>query len=371
MFEALLDLMSRALEGLQSLPWGVHALIALGMAAGLVLWLVGQRMLKPLLVMLIGLVGAMVGAMILPASGLSVWHGIGFGLVGGLLVGLLLYRSAMAVGFGLVLGAALPLIAASVLQFYPVAGTARETAMGGVEGAWSDIERRMVQASDAAPRGVSVLLAAGGLGDGPAASLGSSWMHEGAGAPVDLAAGLASAEQMLGAAGLGSEGRDDGRGRESLRGWRLMTASQEPEADVEVESAMPENLAPVADRIRTCWSTMLSEAKAGWSSMPRPHQAIVGLAGVLGLALGVIAGLALPGWAASTVTALFGAAIWLPCFVWLSNAFSAPWRTSLDRSPAAWLAIWGGVAFVGMVVQWSGWLGKPAKGGGKGKPAAG
>jgi hypothetical protein len=125
---------------------------------------------------------------------------------------------------------------------------------------------------------------------------------------------------------------------------------------VEMESPsnaeIPENLKPAAERISSAWSMATGRVREEWGHMPAAHQAIVGLAAVIGLAGGVVAGLMLPAWAGGTVTSLFGAAIWLPCFVWLSNAMSAPWRGLLDRSPAAWLAIWGAVALVGMIVQW-------------------
>jgi hypothetical protein len=322
-FEALLNLMSRALEGLNSLPWGIHAAVALAMVAGLVLWLAGQRVLKPMMVAGVALLGATIGGLIVPSTSwgaeLTVWHGLGAGLIAGTILGLLVYRSAMALGFGVVLGAALPLIAASVLQFYPISGQADEAAWAPAEEAWQQV----TALGDRAPEASEVGAWSGGI-----RVLGVSWM-------------------------------DDAE-----------NAAQAVERELAEEPSVPANLAPTAERISTAWSTATSEVRSQWETLPRPHQAVVGLAGVIGLAGGVIAGLSMPAWASAMVTALFGAAIWLPAFVWLSNAMGAPWRAQFDRSPAAWLAIWAAVALVGMVVQWSGVLKKKPAAKPKAAPAA-
>jgi hypothetical protein len=337
-FEALLNLMSRALEGLNSLPWGVHALVALGMVVGIALWLAGQRLLKPMLVTTAALLGAVVGGLVVPSTSwgasLSVWHGLGIGLVAGLMVGLLLYRSAMAVGFGVVLGAALPLIAASVLQFYPIESANTPTAFRNAEGAW----KKVASLGQTAAQGAAV--ADGGNGISVPAGvrvLATSWLDD-----TDVTAALAQLEQP--------------------GAIEPESAGSKPD---DIGNKIPANLRPAADRISEAWATATGEVRTQWEALPKPHQAVVGLAGVIGIAGGVVAGLIMPAWTASSVTALFGAAVWLPCLVWLSNAFSAPWRSQFDRSPAAWLVIWAVVALVGMVVQWTGVFKKK----GKAKPA--
>ncbi len=346
MFEALLNLMSRALEGLNSLPWGIHAVVALGMAVGLVLWLAGRRVLKPLLITLAAITGGLLGGLIVPSTSwgasLTVWHGVGLGLIAGLVVGLLLYRSAMAVSVGVVMGAALPLIAAAVLQFHPLSGSSSSGPVAsGAEGV--EIE------------------------DGWERFNGHEWVP----------AATARSTQNAWA----SDAADTGA---SADGFRVMAANLLDERGVSATLAklddlassvkgdgagdpvkVPDNLRPVADRVSEAWATATGEVRTQWAALPSAHQAVVGLAAVIGLAGGVVLGLAMPTWAAGAVTSLFGAAIWIPCLVWLSNAFGAPWRTVFDRTPAAWLAIWGVVAFVGMLVQWSGVLG-----GKKAKPAA-
>ncbi|MFN7022262.1 MAG: hypothetical protein ACK4WH_13170 [Phycisphaerales bacterium] len=300
MIEALLGLMSRALEGIQDLPLGVHLLIGLAMAAGLVLWLAGQKVLKPLVVTLLTLLGGVIGGLAVPASvwgqSLSPWHGIGMGALVGLLVGLLLYRSAMAVGFGVVLGALMPLGAATILHYYPLA------------------------APDEKPGGVSLI-------DEP------RW-RDAAGDP----------------------------------GFVVVRAVYQDKAAALAETPIPENLKPAAECIGTFWNNLTESIKRGWSELPGSHQAIVALSGVVGLAGGILTGLAMPAWASAAATSMFGAAVWMSCFVWLCNAFGAPWKQALDRSAPQWLAAWAVAAVVGLVVQWR--MGRRSKGKPSGAPAA-
>lgn len=346
MFEALLNLMSRALEGLNSLPWGIHAVVAMGMVAGLVLWLAGRRVLKPLLITVAAILGGLLGGLVVPSTSwgasLTVWHGVGIGLVAGLIIGLLLYRSAMAVSVGVVMGAALPLIAAAALQFYPIAGGASSTPAA----------------------------AATETDDGWERFDGHSWVRA---EPTHASPGSSASDVPATPASLdgfrvmAANWLDDGNITATLAQLDgPKSAAKQVEEDVE-NVKVPANLQPAADRISAAWATATSEVRTQWAALPRPHQAVVGLAAIVGLAGGVVLGLAMPTWAAGAVTSLFGAAIWIPCLVWLSNAFSAPWRGQFDRTPAAWLAIWAVVAFIGMLVQWSGVLGgKKAKA----KPAA-
>lgn len=284
LFEALLDLMSRALEGLNGLPWGVHLMVTLFMAVGLLLWLTGERMLKPLVVAAASVIGGLIGALVVPSTSwgasMTIWHGVGLGLAGGLVVGLLLFRSAMAVGFGVVLGALLPLIAATALQVYST--------------------------ND---------------GDQPAASRPST----------DSSTILAHFQ-----------------------------AKKDSEAPVDLEK-VPENLRPAAERIGAFWTTFTSEVSDRWNRMPGAHHAIILMAAAIGLAAGVIGGLSMPRWAGGAVASMFGAGLWLPSFVWLSNALGAPWKQALDRSPAQWLVIWAGIALLGMIAQWSGLTGGKKK----------
>ncbi|MBL8764410.1 MAG: hypothetical protein JNM07_09095 [Phycisphaerae bacterium] len=99
----------------QALPWGVHGVAAAAMIAGLILWLKGRVVLKPMLVLLAATLGAAGGYFVFPVSPLkdtvSPHTGLGIGLVLGAVLGLALYRFAMAVSLGVVSAVAASLVA--------------------------------------------------------------------------------------------------------------------------------------------------------------------------------------------------------------------------------------------------------------------
>lgn len=356
--ESIIHIMSRALEGLGSLPWGVHAVVALAMAAGLVVWLTGQRWVRPIVVILGAGVGAMLGSFAAPlfsglassgldtsglnASSLSdaastigsgtggdaafVYRGLLIGLVVGAVAGLLLYRSAMALALGVVMGALLPLAAATVLHFWPLStgpGSASErvedqaSAWRAHGSAWTDevSDRASTKYADAERE--NPLLGVGRI------VLASRW----------------------------SEDRDRG-------------ASGENDAD-NGQTPSIAALAKPGERVRAFAQQVATRANEEWNTLPASHQAIIAICAILGLACGVIAGMMMPKWGATACTAMFGSAVWLVCFVWLSNAMGAPWRAMLDHGPVTWLCVWGGAAFTGMIAQWTGFFAprkKPASG---------
>lgn len=340
--ESIVNAMSRALEGLGSLPWGVHAAVALAMAAGLVLWLMGQRYVRHTVVLLGAVVGALIGTAVAPAiashggatqaagaggSG-AVYQGLLIGLFVGALVGLLMFRSAMALALGVVLGALLPLSAATVLHFWPLSKETGESVLRMQE----DVEQR--------------------AGDERRefAESGERFVRESVGrAPVHVGMfGMAALAQL-------ETGAEKG-GAESHSGVERL----------------PESMRAPMERVQAFTGQVIGAAKTEWEAIPNAHKAIIVVAGVVGLAAGVILGLMMPAWGAAACTAMFGAFVWLAAFVWLSNAFNAPWRTMLDRGPSFWLATWGAASLVGMGVQWSGLLQAKKKPAGKpaGAPAA-
>lgn len=86
------------------LPVGVHALVAAGMLTGLVLWLKGERVLKPAFLVLGAVLGAGLGSVGLPAAHPepiqnipSVYVGMGGGAIVGLMGSLVAFRAAMAI----------------------------------------------------------------------------------------------------------------------------------------------------------------------------------------------------------------------------------------------------------------------------------
>ncbi len=119
-----LDAAARAVAGA---PWALQAIVALGTVCGLVLWLSGARLLKPMIIVLCALVCASIGFVIGPAFGGAAEgevqspagaYGLLLGLPVGALLGAVLYRSATAVALGVALAAAAPLCTAGLLQLH-------------------------------------------------------------------------------------------------------------------------------------------------------------------------------------------------------------------------------------------------------------
>lgn len=119
-----LDAAAKALAGA---PWAIHALVSLATVCGLVLWLSGAKLLKPMIIILGGLAGAAAGFIVAPAFGAAAQagapnpagaYGLLLGVPAGALVGAVLYRSATAVALGVALAAAAPLCTAGFMHLH-------------------------------------------------------------------------------------------------------------------------------------------------------------------------------------------------------------------------------------------------------------
>jgi hypothetical protein len=100
----------------------------------------------------------------------------------------------------------------------------------------------------------------------------------------------------------------------------------------------------------------LNEAAGGvqaeWSELP-PHNRMVISASAAGAGFfGFLVGLLFPKRSAAISTALFGAAVWLPCSLWMVNAAEAPGREFLNQGGAiGWLVVWLTVSALGFAFQ--------------------
>jgi hypothetical protein len=112
-----------------------------------------------------------------------------------------------------------------------------------------------------------------------------------------------------------------------------------------------EKLRPVAERVGAFLDDAGEQLKSEWTKLtPRQQGTLVisGLAGILG---GLILGLVFPKKSSALVTALVGAAVWIPCAAWLAIAANAPGNERLNFTAFTWLLIWLGVTILGLVIQ--------------------
>ncbi len=120
-------LLAQADPAVGSLPLAAHILAVLGLGCGLVLWLVGQKVLKPVFGLLGAVFGGLIGFFTLPAISpgtianvQSPYVGLAIGAVFGLGAGLMLFRFAVAISTAVALGLAGTLIGAASINFTPM-----------------------------------------------------------------------------------------------------------------------------------------------------------------------------------------------------------------------------------------------------------
>ncbi len=290
-----LDAAARALGGTH---WAIEALVALATVCGLVLWLSGARLLKPMIIVLGALCGAALGFIIGPMfGGLSAAdaphpagaYGLVLGLPAGALIGAVLYRSATAVALGVALGAAAPLCAAGLLELHVRPTGEVLSAAPGAGGAFTPLWR--------------------------------------AGPPAHLALADTLDFQLP----------------------RSLPAGLNADA-----LAIPANLLPAADRAKEAIQTAAVKVEERLSAIPSQQRAVLVLSSLGGLALGIVIGLMAPAWAAGACAAMLGSALALGGGTWLSGSLGAPWAQSggsLDRPPMQWLSIWAVAAALGLCFQ--------------------
>lgn len=97
---------------------------------------------------------------------------------------------------------------------------------------------------------------------------------------------------------------------------------------------------------------LFSEASAQWEQMPIAHKSVLFLAAIGATALGFGIGLVAPRFAASGVTAGFGAALWLSAGAAVAHLTGASFESRLPDRAISWLLIWLGVTAIGAVFQW-------------------
>lgn len=321
--------------------------VALGLATivGLIFWLVGKRFAKPGAALSGAILGAAVGLVLAGSLGgpsgaspgpagtlvaeqlgttssslaLNAKVAVPLGLLIGAVAGLLLNRAASVSAMAIVGGAALTLSAAGVLAVRPLNHTEQTTAIDR-NAAWrTELTSLVGHARD---------------GLNSAQSADSTWRTD----ALEEAEHLARAAEAVGIRWSGGAGRANPSDNETTKHHR----------------------SGLADRASAAIHTHVSGLAHSFSDVlsvqPGGHRAVMVMAAILGIAGGVVLGLAKPGMACAAATAMLGSALWLFGIAALSAWLNAPWSAWLDRPASQWVCAWGVVAALGMCVQWSGLL---------------
>ena len=299
------------LEIVRDLPLEVHVAAMIGLGAGLALWLVGRRLIKVVFILLGIAVGGALGFVIASLTGFETFEGF------------------QATHIGLLCGAIGGIIAASFLFRFTIAIST--SAVLGVAGLL----------------GASVYLAAVQTGSEPAVELPASELALD-GVPFDEEAERPAAQPP------------DAQQPTQPFGYpppdpELVGDESSFDEVTPANEDVGEIVDTAAGRVREFIARLADEARAAWEAQPAYDKGVMTIAAFAGAALGAMIGLVVPSGASAVVTSLAGAAIWIPCALWLGNKFHFPGvEHAHGISPKHWLIIWGVAALIGATAQWSG-----------------
>lgn len=301
------------LPHLQSLPKAVLFLPGLGLLTGLVMWLTGRRVVRPVFAIFGLLAGGVLGFFFLPMLGVeeiakapSPYIGLIIGAVGGLVAAILAFRFAMAVSTAAV-AAIVASLGASVYLNYaaPMPGAADQTQ-----------------------------------------------------------AGLSADEQMLDGVTIAQPQEEEDppetiQDEDSSVPDRDTTPdSQTAELEREPVDLTELALRSASARTQAFLKELWLEVSAAFSDLPPAHRLAISGSCLFGAVLGLLIGLVAPVRASAVVTAMLGAAVWLPSLAWLTHALKMPGQSVLDHGAMGWLVIWIVISLIGTIFQFTGLPGR-------------
>jgi len=289
----------------QSLPEGGSVSLFFLLAGGLLLWLFGAKIVKPVFFLFGVAIGGFVGTTILPLTGLPPFELGGFsitpgftGLLAGAIIGglvmLAMFRMVITLTAAIAFGAAGLLGAMVYLSFNP-------TTSGDLtpnESAIVDSGDTMTNALDATTDAIA---------------------REAAERSVDL----------------------------------LNSGTDDPLIDDETKS----DLLDAAERSRAFVARVVETVQNDLDKRPARDKMIAFSSMFAGIGLGLLIGVVMPTRAAALVTSLTGSAAWIGAGIALLTARNGEIPGFLDRSAVVWAAAWIIIAILGLFVQ-LGFLGK-------------
>ena len=282
----------------QSLPEGGSVPLGVALMAGLLLWLVGARVIKPVFFLLGLAIGGFVGTTILPLTGLPTFHpggveitpgvtGLICGGILGALVSLAMFRLVIAFTSAFAFAAAGIVGALIFLHFNPTL----------TDGDLTDTEAALVQSGDSLA--------------GITTSLSEKINRQAAERSVDL---LDKDNKVF-------------------------------------DEETKQQLKDAATRSKEFVEHMYDTIKADLDRRPARDKLIALSAGFAGLALGLLIGVVMPKRTTALVTALFGSAVCLAASAALLTARSGQRPEFLDQSAVVWGIGWGVLTAIGLMVQ--------------------
>jgi len=291
----------------QSAPEGSWVPMLGAFAGGLVLWIMGVKVLKPAFAIIGGALGGFAGIVVVPLTGLPAFEiagvllqpqvvGMVIGGLIGLAVAVALFKFIITVGSSVVFAAAGVLAG---LIWLSVSGSS--TVTGNTEGG----EVAALQAEEAGDAYSDVRDELKRIG-------------------ADLALDQATDSAADGAASLTGD---------------------------EAADAAKEQLRSAAEASRAFIASIRDAAMAEWDRRSTKERTVIFGGGATGFVIGLLAGAIFTRRATAVITALAGSAVWLTAGVALLRGPIGINPDTMTLAPTTWAVAWGGMSFIGLVLQ--------------------
>lgn len=329
--QLLLEWLAGIAESSGVLPGSAHAIVGLGVIAGLTLWGMGIRVVKPVLAGMGLLLGAGCGFLLIPLAAPntiadidSAYVGMVIGAFIGLLAAIALFRVAIGVAAACVCSILAVLVAGLSLEFTPDPSEATAAETPG-----ETLQPTPLAPTD--PETGEPAEGAPGEREDPA--------------PNDRPAITdpdVTPDQFLPGLRPRDGGIDPG-----LRNELVPDEFLEPLRDDAVAV-----LRSAAERAVAFMGEFRQETAEHWRQLPGEHRLLLGAASLGGAAFGLLIGVLMPKRSSALVTALAGAGVWLAGVTWLTKAYDLPSSDFLlTRTPIQWMIIWGAAGMLGLIIQ--------------------
>jgi len=320
----LLAQVAEGVEGLsaaQALGSEARVVAVAGLMAGLVLWLVGGKVLRPAFGVLGTALGAFLGLVLLPLTGMGpidtnwqVFSTISpeqLGLFAGGLLGLVLsvslYRAVMALGAGLVFAGVGALAGLIFISNAPRPDPSES------EGVDSGYLEQIGVATDGAESSEDI----------PTIN--------------DLVTTTALEEAREWSESRGQTVIDDG----------LDTAER---AGFDVTAAR-EGLVDAAERSSVFLSRTGETARTQWDALEVRQRLLLLGSSLAGMAAGLLFGLVAPGRSAALISAMGGSAVVMGCSLMLADSYNFSSAALLNQPAPTWAIVWGVASALGLTFQ--------------------
>ena len=289
----------------QSLPEGGSVPLGMALMAGLLLWLVGARVIKPVFFLFGLAIGAFVGTTILPLTGLPTFHPGGFTLTPGI-TGLLA---------GGLIGS---LVSLAMFRLVIAITSSMAFAAAGVVGALIFLSANPPQTDD--------------LSDTEAALVESG---------EDTADTLAGIKTSL------NETINDSINREAAE-----EAFDRLDEDGNIlNDDAKQQIKDAATRSKEFIEHMYNTIQADLAQRPDREKLIILSAGFAGFAFGLLVGVMMPKRTTALVTSLSGSAVCIGATSALLTARTGQRPDFLDQSAIIWAIVWVILTALGLMVQ--------------------